>query len=230
MGTSTGWTVANGRTSRAQTPPPPATICVACWLLGPRTPWRSGRSVRLSQVQRVAGSAPRRRRRRDLCRRPPYVTIHLRVGVNTVVWPGATILTATITEDIPISIIWYWDADAGETGEWISYVTNPDAPAATKRLKMLHTGRTYVVRATENYAWQVRRPASSRSARAQVAETPSEPGWTATVTCASGFGPIRLGAAPTEAEAITAANWIIDHPHGCAGSGIYTISDESGGG
>ena len=160
----------------------------------------------------------------------PYVTIHLRVGVNTVVWPGATILTATITEDIPISIIWYWDADAGETGEWISYVTNPDAPEATKRLKMLHTGRTYVVRATENYAWQVRRPASSRSARAQVAETPSEPGWTATVTCASGFGPIRLGAAPTEAEAITAANWIIDHPHGCAGSGIYTISDESGGG
>ena len=160
----------------------------------------------------------------------PYVWIQLVTGVNTVVWPGATILTATITEDIPISIIWYWDADAGETGEWISYVTNPDAPAATKRLKMLRTGETYVIRATEDYAWRVRRPASSRSARAQVAETPSEPGWTATVTCASGFGPIRLRAAPTEAEAITAANWIIDHPHGCAGSGIYTISDESGGG
>ena len=161
---------------------------------------------------------------------PQYVTIHLRVGVNTVVWPGATILTATITEDIPISIIWYWDADAGETGEWISYVTNPDAPEAAKRLKKLYTGRTYSFVATRDYDWEVRRAGRSQRANVARAVTPTETGWTATVTCASGFGPIRLGAAPTEAEAITVANWIIDHPHGCAGSGIYTISDESGGG
>ena len=53
---------------------------------------------------------------------------------------------------------------------------------------------------------------------------PSDSGWRATVTCESGPGPIRLGVAPTEAQAIAAARWFIDSSQGCGGSGTYTVS------
>ena len=53
---------------------------------------------------------------------------------------------------------------------------------------------------------------------------PSDSGWRATVTCENGPGPIRLGVASTEAQAIAAARWFIDSSQGCGGSGTYTVS------
>ena len=156
---------------------------------------------------------------------PQYVTIQLVDGVTRAVWPGATVSVAAAVRGVPIATVWYWVA---ETDTWLVYATDPTVPPYLITLTTLHTGRIYDFSATEAYSWRIRVPSTSARAQAAPTSTPAEPGWTATVTCASGFGPIRLGAAPTEAEAITAANWIIDHPHGCAGSGIYIISDESG--
>ena len=153
---------------------------------------------------------------------PQYVTIDLIDGVTRTVWPGATVSVASAVRGTPITFVWYWVA---ATDTWLTYSTDPDAPSIIQTLTELETGEIYDFRATAIHAWRVRVAGTSARAQGALPGTPSETGWTATVTCASGFGPIPLRAAPTEAEAIAAADWLIDHPDGCRGNGTYTISE-----
>lgn len=159
---------------------------------------------------------------------PPVVvvTIHIPAGeLINIVWPGATVRVATAARPLPVGLaIWGYDGDAEE---WVVYITG--APSFVNTNFLLRTGESYSIRSQleEDYDWRVI-AASARSARSAAEPAPAGPtsdsGWTATVTCDSGLSPIRLGVAPTETEAISAAQWFIDSPLGCGGAGTYTVS------
>ena len=155
---------------------------------------------------------------------PATVTVNLTVmgtgRFNVVIWPGATAAIETATRGVPLDSVWYYDA--GDR-EWYIYI--PGAPPVVNSLAQLATGRHYFIRVTAAHTWRV--SAATTSGRAEdstAAAPPRESGWTARVTCDSGRSPVRLGIAATEAEAISAANWFINSPHGCGGAGTYTVS------
>ncbi len=70
--------------------------------------------------------------------------------------------------------------------------------------------------------------AQGAPARGAAGDATAGSAWTATVTCDTGPGPVAL-TAPTEQEAIKAANWVVQAPGGCGGAGTYTTSPPAAG-
>ena len=159
---------------------------------------------------------------------PPVVvvTIHIPAGeLINIVWPGATVRVATAARPLPVGLaIWWYDDDAED---WVVYITG--APDFVNTNFLLRTGESYSIRSQleVDYQWRIVAAyarSSSSAAEGASAEPASDSGWTALVTCDSGLSPVRLGLAPTEAEAISAAQWFINSPLGCGGAGTYTVS------
>ena len=157
----------------------------------------------------------------------PTVTIfNLVAGYQEIVWPGDTVAVATAVRGRPIEAVWHYDA-----ADAVWYVYVPGAPDFVNSLADLETGLTYGIRASEAFTWRVTdASASARSGNTAddgVSGSVSGSGWSATVVCDSGRSPIRLAVAPTEAEAASAAQWLIAHAQGCGGAGTYTLSFRS---
>ena len=158
---------------------------------------------------------------------PPPVTvttINLVAGLNEgIEWPGDRVLIKTTVEGLPIAAFYRW-IEAEQT-YYVHIVGAPDF--VNMNLQYLDTGFIYTINASEAFAWRVTDAAASASSgsTSEGASAPlvSDSGWTATVTCDSGFGPILLPVASTEAEAASAASWLIDHAQGCGGEGTYTL-------
>ena len=156
---------------------------------------------------------------------PTVVTIHIPAGeLINIIWPGATVRVATAAASLPDLTIWWYDPDAEE---WVFF--RPGAPDFANTNFLLRTGGSYSIRSQleVDYEWRVvaaSAGASSTAPEDAPAEPASDAGWSALVTCDSGFSPVRLGVAPTEAEAISAAQWFIESPSGCGGAGTYTVS------
>ena len=157
---------------------------------------------------------------------PSTVSVDLAVrpdwNYTIVIWPVATAAIATVvSEEFPLQAIYYYDPI---DDVWDTYIHG--APSFVNSLSRLTRGRHYYVRVTATHTWVIRIAAGATREAGDdtAAPVPSDSGWRATVTCESGPGPIRLGVAPTEAQAIAAARWFIDSSQGCGGSGTYTVS------
>ena len=158
---------------------------------------------------------------------PPPPPLNMEAGWNTLVWPGATVSVVTALMGRPITAVYEWIA---ADGTWLFYFP-PGTPLFDEfnTLTQLQRGHTYQMYATEAFSWQVR-AARGVTSNADTADSatqapPTQEGWTATVTCSSGrFSPLKLAPTDTEAKAVTAANWLINHPQGCGGNGTYTVS------
>ena len=150
---------------------------------------------------------------------PTSVTINLAVrpswNQTMVIWPVPTAAIGTATQGVPLSGIWYYRGD----NDWDVYL--PGAPSFVNSISQLVRGRHYNVRVTAAHTWVV--SSVSRTTRGAPA-VQSNSGWRATVICENGPGRIRLGVAPTEAQAIGAATWFINSRDGCGGTGTYTVS------
>ena len=161
---------------------------------------------------------------------PMHQIIRLPAGEFVqVVWQGATTLPANVPayghpDDVEVSdrfSIYYWVA-----AEMTWLVSFYGAPDIVNSLDYVYNGRTYTIvsrDADNTLRVPIASGASSSSSEGDAASAPDS-GWVATVTCESGLSPGRLGTAPTEAEAVTAATWFIDSPSGCGGAGSYTIA------
>ncbi len=156
--------------------------------------------------------------------RPNQVTIRLAVrdwNYTVVIWPVATAAVETVTQGVPLHAIWYYRA---ADDEWDVYIQG--APDFVNSLDELVRGRHYYTRVTAAHAWVISTAAaaSSRTADDTDGTATSASGWSALVTCDAGPGSVRLATAPTEAKAISAAQWFISSAQGCGGAGTYTVS------
>ena len=149
---------------------------------------------------------------------PNYVTIRLQEGQNHVPrWPGAYVRVGDAIGSAPIDIVWWWDEHAQA---WLGYFPALVGVPGANTLTHLTPGQPYWVVASGNHTWVI----YLSSARSEESAASFEEGWTGTVTCNAGFNPIRVGPTETEAAAIKAATWIINHRGGCNGDGSYTTS------
>ena len=157
---------------------------------------------------------------------PSTVSVDLSVrpdwNFTIVIWPAPTTTDiAAAIGDVPFHALWYYRA---ADDDWDIYI--PGAPPFVNSLSQLTRGLHYYVRVTATDTWVISTTAGASREAGDDTAAPvlSDSGWRATVTCESGPGPIRLGVAPTEAQAIAAATWFIDSSQGCGGSGTYTVS------
>ena len=173
---------------------------------------------------------------------PAEITITLTAGLNnSIVWRGAVLPTDSISTSLPAFQAAWWLNPA--TNVWHTYIDGaPPFVNAQNPLAQLRTGLTYSIRVSAASTWVVD-AAHGVSGAAQGAQGASaggapregaagdaaaESAWTATVTCEAGPGPVAL-TAPTEQEAIKAANWFVRAPAGCGGTGTYTTSAPASG-
>ena len=145
-----------------------------------------------------------------------------------VTWRGARTRVENVGSHIyardGFSIYRWVEADM----QWVSYIRGAPTIVNEAFGAYVRTGDrlTMISRERSHTISVLVAGASARSADAPEGArtgTSAAPGWTAVVTCETGPSPVRLGVAPTEAEAISAATWFIDSPSGCGGAGSYKV-------